>query len=226
MIPLKAQEWLKQWSPRFSPGAFKAGLVAVVAAAFVIPLVFVAIPYLEILNDMAVQPKGKAQDHYGSLSGEKLIVERDPPAGTIPMGYYPYHLEGKEEEVAKVAEATLENPVTPTMETLELGRKLFDYYCFTCHGTMGEGDGAIVGPDLFPAPPSLHTDQAQKFKDGRIFHVITRGQNTMPSYADKFTRDERWAIIHYVRALQRAMNPGGNAGDAGDAGESGGGDEK
>ena len=34
-----------------------------------------------------------------------------------------------------------------------------------------------------------------------------RGQNTMPSYADKFDEDERWAIVLYVRALQRALNP-------------------
>ena len=115
MIPLKVQEWLKQWSPRFSPGAFKASLVAVVAAAFVIPLAFVAIPYLDILNDMAVQPKGKPQGHYGALSGQMLVVEREPPAGTVPMGYFPYHLEGKEEEVAKLAEATLANPVEPTI---------------------------------------------------------------------------------------------------------------
>jgi len=223
MIPLKAQEWLKQWSPRFSTGAFKAGLVAVVAAAFAIPLVFVAIPYLEILNDMAAQPKGKAQGHYGRLSGETLIVERDPPAGTIPMGYFPYHLEGKEEEVAKIAEATLANPVAPTMEALELGRKLFGYYCFTCHGEMGEGNGPIVGPNLFPAPPSLHTDTARAFGDGRIFHIISQGQNTMPSYADKFAQGERWAIVHYVHALQRAMSPEPGDLEKRDGGEGGGG---
>jgi len=28
----------------------------------------------------------------------------------------------------------------------------------------------------------------------------------MPSYAADLTEDERWAVIHYVRALQRALN--------------------
>jgi len=93
------------------------------------------------------------------------------------------------------------------MKTLELGRKLFNQYCITCHGEEGHGDGPIIGPDLFPAPPSLHTDTAKKFKDGRIFHNISRGQNTMPSYADKLTVEERWAVVLYVRALQRALNP-------------------
>ena len=78
---------------------------------------------------------------------------------------------------------------------------------FGHHYTSIAGTGPIVGPALFPAPPSLHTKAARDFKDGRIFHVITRGQNTMPSYADKLTVEDRWAVIHFVRALQRALHP-------------------
>jgi len=29
----------------------------------------------------------------------------------------------------------------------------------------------------------------------------------MPSYRDKLDSDERWSVIHYVRALQRSQNP-------------------
>ena len=28
----------------------------------------------------------------------------------------------------------------------------------------------------------------------------------MPSYASQITRDERWAIVNYIRVLQRAKN--------------------
>jgi len=198
---------LESWSPRFKPDALKVFIVTMVAAAFVVPLALVALPYLELFNDMAVQPKGKTQSLHGSLLGESLVVERAPVEGTIPMGYFPYHLEGKETETADVAEQILANPMPRTEESMKRGQKLYNYYCITCHGEMGEGDGPIVGPNLFPAPPSLHTETAKKYKDGRIFHVISRGQNTMPSYADKFTADERWAIIHYVHALHRALAP-------------------
>jgi mono/diheme cytochrome c family protein len=130
-----------------------------------------------------------------------------PVAGTVPMNYVAYPLAGKDEKTAALAGQQLRNPLTPTMVVLERGRKVFADYCQTCHGSEGQGDGPIVGPGLFPAPPSLHTPTAQQFKDGRIFHVITRGQNTMPSYADKLTVADRWAAIHYVRALQRALDP-------------------
>jgi mono/diheme cytochrome c family protein len=39
-----------------------------------------------------------------------------------------------------------------------------------------------------------------------IYHIITNGQNAMPSYATQVTREERWAIINYVRVLQRAKD--------------------
>lgn len=207
MIPKKIQEKLRNFAPPFLPGVYKAHLVAAVALAFVIPIVLLAMPFIEFFNDMAVQPKAKTQGRYGRLYGPPTPVERKPVEGTIPMGHYPYHLLGKDEETAKKAEETLTNPFSPTLENQKEGQKHYNYYCKTCHGVMGEGDGKIIGPDLFPAPPSLHTDSAKQFKDGKIFHIISRGQNTMPSYADKFTLEERWKIVLYVRALQRAMDP-------------------
>ena len=37
--------------------------------------------------------------------------------------------------------------------------------------------------------------------------MITRGQNLMPNYASQILPEDRWAVIHYVRALERAANP-------------------
>ena len=67
------------------------------------------------------------------------------------------------------------------------------------------GDGSIV--PKFPRPPSLQSDKVRQWADGRIFHTITIGQNLMPSYATQISAGDRWAIIHYVRALQRAKHP-------------------
>ena len=39
-----------------------------------------------------------------------------------------------------------------------------------------------------------------------IYHIITNGQNTMPGYSHQTTREERWAIVNYIRVLQRAQN--------------------
>jgi mono/diheme cytochrome c family protein len=205
MIAKKIQERLRNWSPTWRPSWFKATLIALPILAIAIPLGVLAIPYLEILNDMAVQPKGKPQSYYGWFSDESLLVERPPVAGTIPMGYEPYKIAGADEEARKLAESTLTNPLKPTREVLKRGQTLFNTFCIVCHGERAVGNGTIVGPGLFPSPPSLHTKQANDFKDGRIFHNITRGQNKMPAYADEIAPVDRWAIVHYVRALQKTM---------------------
>jgi mono/diheme cytochrome c family protein len=58
----------------------------------------------------------------------------------------------------------------------------------------------------FPNPPSLHSDKVRNWQDGNIFHVVMNGQNVMPSYAKQISGDDIWAIIHYIRALQRSQN--------------------
>jgi mono/diheme cytochrome c family protein len=207
MIPAFVEARMRAWSPRFSPKLFKVVLISLFALALSLPLAFVALPYLELLNDMAVQPKGKAQGVYGTLLGEHHTVARRAVEGSVHMAYASYPYPGDGDDVIEAAAVGLINPVVPTMAVLEEGQKLFNRYCITCHGEEGDGDGPIVGPDLFPAPPSLHTETAREFKDGRIFHVITRGQDPMPDYADKLSARERWSTVHYVRALQRARNP-------------------
>jgi mono/diheme cytochrome c family protein len=59
----------------------------------------------------------------------------------------------------------------------------------------------------FTQPPSLLSDKIRNWPDGRIFHVISRGQGLMPSYESQVPTRQRWAVIQYVRALQRAAAP-------------------
>ncbi|MEJ7608349.1 MAG: cytochrome c [Bryobacteraceae bacterium] len=57
-------------------------------------------------------------------------------------------------------------------------------------------------------PTNLHEDRVLAFNDGEIFHVITNGRRSMPSYRFQVTEADRWAIVAYVRALQRTMAGG------------------
>ena len=40
--------------------------------------------------------------------------------------------------------------------------------------------------------------------DGELFNTITQGKNQMPAYAAQVSVSDRWAIIAYMRALERA----------------------
>ena len=127
---------------------------------------------------------------------------RVPVPGTRPIGFYPYPYAKEEGDLAGAA---LTNPLPLKREVLLGGQKTFNTYCIVCHGPEGKGNGLIV--PKFPMPPSLHSEKVRGWPDGRIFHVITRGQNLMPSYASQISENERWAVIYYMRALQRSVNP-------------------
>jgi mono/diheme cytochrome c family protein len=149
-------------------------------------------------NWMMVQPKQSAQQK--SLFFSDGFGMRQPVAGTTARGYLPYQFKGQPD----VAGEKLVNPIPISKESLKLGQTKFDIYCSPCHGYHAEGDSRLRGQ--FPNPPSLHSEKVRNWSDGRIFAVLTDGQNIMPSYKTQLSVDERWAVINYLRALQRALN--------------------
>ena len=153
---------------------------------------------MQPFNWMSVQPKLKAQKP--STMFANGIGMRVPVAGSVARGFLPYPYAGKPDSAGKY----LLNPLLPTREVLDRGKAKFATFCSPCHGNFGNADSRLRGQ--FPNPPTLHSDKVRTWPDGTIYHVITEGQNVMPSYAAQIARDDRWAIVHYIRVLQRAQN--------------------
>lgn len=91
------------------------------------------------------------------------------------------------------------------------GQERFQVYCAPCHGMAGYGDGlvnrralALKAPTWVPVP-SLHAPQTRNRADGYIFRAITEGVRKMPAYGSQILPEDRWAIVLYVRALQRSQ---------------------
>lgn len=155
-------------------------------------------PVMQYMPHMATTPILKAMRGYdGFGNGSSMLM---PPDHTVPVGRRPFHYASVES-----AEAGLTNPLPRNQATLVRGKKIFNIYCIACHGERGYGDGPIVNP--FPIPKSLQSEDMLRWKDGHIYYVITKGQGVMPSYAQQIQPEDRWAVIHYVRALQRAEHP-------------------
>jgi mono/diheme cytochrome c family protein len=157
-------------------------------------------PAIEYMPDMAYSDRVAAQ-HEDPLRPDQSVM-REPVPGTVPRDYTPYRF--AQGDTAEAALAMV-NPLSPTPEVLARGQKLYMTFCVVCHGPTGDGQGYIV--PKFPQPPQLYSDRAVNWTDGRIFHMITRGLNLMPSYAAQILPEDRWAIVYYVRALQRAARP-------------------
>lgn len=153
---------------------------------------------LQFLPHMTTTPNLKPQRGYDAF-GDGAAV-RLPPEGTLARGVEPYHFTDAED-----AGANLKNPLAVNQQNLNRGKRMYDIYCQVCHGDLGNGDGPVVPP--FPIPKSLHSEAMRTWKDGHLFHVVTMGQGIMPSYAQQVLPEDRWAIILYIRALQRSQNP-------------------
>lgn len=155
--------------------------------------------YLQPFNWMEVQAKQKVQQPSDLFKDG--IGMRQPVEGTVARGFLPYPFAGmKADSVPRF----LVNPLLPTAEVIARGKERYLTFCSPCHGNFARGDSRLQGQ--FPSPPTLHSDQVRNWPDGRIYHIITTGQNAMPSYAAQISREDRWAIIRYLRVLQRAQN--------------------
>lgn len=109
-------------------------------------------------------------------------------------------------------------------EFLALGEKKFGIYCIVCHGGTGDGKGTVGVRWSYPLP-SWHAEQykhgGEKGQDGYIFHTINYGVPNvgdnppyplkMPAYGTKLSEKEAWAVVAYIRALQRAADAPINA---------------
>ncbi|HMG14402.1 MAG TPA: cytochrome c, partial [Saprospiraceae bacterium] len=100
------------------------------------------------------------------------------------------------------------NPFPITPNALERGKDLFVIYCGICHGEKGDGAGYLVRDNggKYPAQPAnFVSDPFITSSEGRYYHAIMHGKNTMGSYADKLSYEERWDVIHYIRSLQSGV---------------------
>ena len=139
---------------------------------------------------------------------------QDSLPGTHPEGMRypaPETVSRESRETAATADAeaaeSLANPVPITPETLRYGRIAYEETCAVCHGRTGEGDGPVAKQIPTVRDISSATSRAQDFSDGRIYRIISHGINTMWSYKSQLKPMERWAVVNYVRALQRAHKP-------------------
>lgn len=172
---------------------FMASLTSTIGYLFNNKILYLP-PFDFMLNQFKLNPQESSNffaDGFGM---------RKPVAGTVSRGDIFYPFKGKPDE----AGAKLINPLMYTEANLKLGKEKYNTFCSPCHGWRGEGDSHLNGQ--FPNPPSIHTDKVRNWSDGRIYHVIVEGQNIMPSYSKQLTEEERWAIVLYIRALQRSLN--------------------
>jgi len=165
---------------------------------------------LKYMPEMYDTPAYKSQSAMERTDADGKTVRHipmmlTPPVGSIPRTGAPYQIDALDFASAK----ELVNPLLPTAAVLKSGQRWFNITCAACHGVDGNAANASVAPTKnrplrFGGVPSLNGTNVVRLSDGEIFHLITRGRARMPSLHAQVLPEERWAVVHYLRALNRA----------------------
>lgn len=184
---------------------------------------------IEIFPDMVRQMKVRAQAPLAFFADGRGM--RPPVTGTVPIGYEFPKAEAKANtpqnpahvppQLAFSAGTDYVNtgkmganwgtgiPIPVDEKLMARGKERFTINCTACHGPLGDGNGMVKQLGLATVQ-SLQQERIRTMSDGEIFNTITHGKNTMMAYGPNVTVNDRWAIIAYLRALQRSQNASAN----------------
>jgi mono/diheme cytochrome c family protein len=184
---------------RARPGLVRAGAVALLSLAACRGEPSEAPPF-HLIHDMRLQNKYRPEGASAFFADGKSM--RAPVEGTVAQGQL------YEDEVfyqgRSAAGFAQKAPIEVGEATLKRGQERFNIYCSPCHDRTGMGRGIVVQRG-FPPPVDLTSDRVRGFADGEIFNVMTKGVRNMPSYAAQVPEADRWAIVTWVRVLQRGQ---------------------
>jgi mono/diheme cytochrome c family protein len=142
---------------------------------------------------------------------DPVTAPRPAPEGSIPVG-------GIESFESRDDAKDLTNPGASDTTAVATGARLFQIHCAVCHGHGGRGDGKVSAK--FPPAPDLRYRTICRRSDGFIYGTITAGGRAMPSLREGLTSRDRWALVSFVRDLQKGgcTDPSGGVPAAGEAG--------
>ena len=103
------------------------------------------------------------------------------------------------EEAKRVA-----NPLKPSQADLLAARRLFLDKCAECHGDGGKGDGSQA--KMYDPKPADLTDAAHmnSVSDGELFYKISQGHRPMPAFKKRYSDEQRWQLVLFIRSLTAA----------------------
>lgn len=197
----------------------------ILACAALIPLAIVwaarntksSQPRIHIIQDMDNQDRFKAQQATSVFADGRAMR---PPVGATseqPLGTTVARGELRLDDhfyrgwVNNQYVTTFPSQIKIDDTLLHRGQDRFNIYCAPCHGQDGHGNGRVNLRALelgggWVAASDLHDADRRSRSVGEIFNTITNGNRTMPSYGGQIKESDRWAIVAYVRALQRSTS--------------------
>ncbi len=168
------------------------------------------LPRRHIVPDMDFQDKFKTQRANPFFADGREM--RPQVEGTVAVGELDEDDHFYRGKVGRAWATTFPARVPLNKDTMERGRQRFDIYCSPCHGVDGAGKGMVhqraqsLLEGTWVPPTDLHQVNLLYKPVGELFYTIGKGIRNMPGYASQIEPADRWAVVLYVRALQRSRD--------------------
>ena len=167
-------------------------------------------PPIHIIPDMDWQAKYHPQGESEYFADGRAM--RDPVEGTVARGalkddevFYKGTLNGAFVAKAPVEKVQAALKVDSFEKVLDRGQQRFNIYCAPCHSQTGAGIGLVVQHG-YPTPIDLSSEHPMSVGDGELYSYIANGIRNMPAYGHQIPEADRWAIVTWVRVLQRSQH--------------------
>jgi mono/diheme cytochrome c family protein len=161
-------------------------------------------PPIEVFPDMDRQPKLQPQ-HDSAFFADRRSA-RLPVPGTIARGEPYADWPINTGRITGLTNFVENSPLPLTAQLLARGQERYQIYCTPCHGAQGDGKGITTkyGMAVIADLHDVANRRIVQQPDGQLFDTITHGKGQMQAYNSLIAPQDRWAIIAYVRALQRS----------------------
>jgi mono/diheme cytochrome c family protein len=133
-----------------------------------------------------------------------LLLEFSAPA---QQGQTPPKTAPVAPDVIPADAARRANPVKPTPESIEKGKKWWGYDCAMCHGKDGDGKGDIAADMKLKVTDFTDPATLKDRTDGELYHVIKNGKGDMPPEGKRMKPEGIWDLVNYVRSLPKQSAP-------------------
>jgi len=172
-------------------------------------------PPIHIIPDMDWQDKYQPQGESAFFGDGRAM--RGEVDGTVAQGSLKDDAEffqGKGADgkfVARLPTAKVEAAlhVDSLDKVMARGPQRYNIYCTPCHDQSGSGRGLVskaVREAGYPNVANLATEHAIGLPDGELYDIVSNGVRTMPAYGHQVPEADRWAIVAWLRVLQRSQH--------------------
>lgn len=97
----------------------------------------------------------------------------------------------------------LRNPLSPSLQSINRGRHIYQQYCSFCHDADGRSS-TWIGQAVYPPAADLNSAHVQDCTDEELVWIIQHGVRFtgMPAWNSTHSEMDTWELVYFLRTFR------------------------